>query len=199
MAPQTLSLGAYQDPFVRSLRVWREENRVRRLWEKDPSLWTGKDEARWLGWLDVVGRERSRVEELEALAREVAGFESAVVLGMGGSSLCPDVLSRSFGPRPGFPRLHVLDSTVPAQIAEIEARIHMKETVFIVASKSGTTAEPAAFEKYFFDRVRSGSQFIAVTDPGSALEHLARERGYRSVIHGEPEIGGRFSALSRFG
>src|SRR3989304_6789840 len=155
MAPQTLSLGAYQDSFLRGLRQWREENRVPRLWEKDPSLWTGKDEARWLGWLDVVGRERSRVEELEALAREVSGFESAVVLGMGGSSLCPDVLGRSFGPRPGFPRLPVPDSTVPAQIGELEASINVAKTAFLVASKSGTTAEPSAFEKYFFDRVPS--------------------------------------------
>ena len=93
MNPQTLSLGDYRDSFVRGLRLWREENRVRRLWEKDASLWTGKDEGRWLGWLDVVGRESSRVEELEALAREVSGFESAVVLGMGGSSLGPDVPS----------------------------------------------------------------------------------------------------------
>jgi transaldolase/glucose-6-phosphate isomerase len=199
MNPQTLSLGAYQASFVRELRLWREENRVRRLWEKDASLWTGKDEARWLGWLDVVGRESSRVDDLEALAREVSGFESAVVLGMGGSSLCPDVLSRSFGSRFGFPRLHVLDSTVPAQIGELEAGINMRKTLFIVASKSGTTAEPNAFEKYFFDRVRSGEQFLAITDPGSSLERLAREKGYRRILHGEPEIGGRFSALSRFG
>ncbi len=199
MNRQTLSLGTYQEAFARKVRLWRDEDRVRRLWSKDPSLWTGKDEGRWLGWLDVVGREIERVEELEALARGVSGFESAVVLGMGGSSLCPDVLSRSFGARPGFPRLHVLDSTVPAQIAELEARINITSTLFIVASKSGTTAEPAAFEKYFFDRVRSGSQFIAITDPGSALERVAREKDYRSVLHGEPEIGGRFSALSRFG
>ncbi len=199
MNPQTLSLGTYQDSFAREARVWREENRVRRLWEKDASLWTGKDEARWLGWLDVVARELSRVDELEAMAREVSSFESAVVLGMGGSSLCPDVLRRSFGPRPGFPRLHVLDSTVPAQIAELEADINIGKTLFIVASKSGTTAEPSAFEKYFFDRVRSGAQFLALTDPGSSLERLAREKGYRRILHGEPEIGGRFSALSRFG
>jgi transaldolase/glucose-6-phosphate isomerase len=199
MDPQTLSLGAYQDSFVRGLRVWREENRVRRLWEKDAALWTGKDEARWLGWLDVAGRELSRVEELETLAREVSGFESAVVLGMGGSSLCPDVLSRSFGQRSGFPRLHVLDSTVPAQIEALEANINIGKTLFIVASKSGATAEPNAFEKYFFDRVGSGAQFLAITDPGSSLERLAREKGYWRILHGEPEIGGRFSALSRFG
>jgi len=199
MNPQRLWLGGYQDAFVRELRVWREETRVPRLWGKDASIWTGKDEARWLGWLDVVGRELSRVEELESLAREVSGFESAVVLGMGGSSLCPDVLSRSFGRRSGFPRLHVLDSTVPGQIGELEAVINIKKTLFIVASKSGTTAEPNAFEKYFFDRVRSGAQFLAITDPGSSLERLARERGYRRIFYGEPEIGGRFSALSRFG
>ncbi|MGH9390970.1 MAG: bifunctional transaldolase/phosoglucose isomerase, partial [Vicinamibacteria bacterium] len=126
MNPQTLSLGAYQDSFDRGLRDWREENRVPRLWGKDASLWTGKDEPRWLGWLDVVGRELSRLEDLEALARDTSGFESAVVLGMGGSSLCPDVLSRSFGRRPGFPRLHVLDSTVPAQIGELEANINIR-------------------------------------------------------------------------
>jgi transaldolase/glucose-6-phosphate isomerase len=196
---QTLFLGTYQDPFAREARVWREENRVRRLWDKDASLWSGKDEARWLGWLDVVARELSRVEELEALAREVSGFESAVVLGMGGSSLCPDVLRRSFGSRRGFPRLYVLDSTVPAQIGELEASIRLESTLFIVASKSGSTAEPNAFEKYFFDRVRSGARFLAITDPGSSLERLAREKGYRRILHGEPEIGGRFSALSRFG
>ncbi len=199
MSPQTLSLGPFQDSFARTMRLWREENRVPRLWKKDPGLWTDGDEGRWLGWLGVVSRELSRVEELEALAREVAGFESAVILGMGGSSLCPDVLSRSFGPRPGFPRLHVLDSTVPAQIAELEANLDLGKTLFIVASKSGTTAEPNAFERYFFDRVRSGAQFLAITDPGSSLERLAREKGYRRTLQGEPQIGGRFSALSRFG
>jgi transaldolase/glucose-6-phosphate isomerase len=199
MARQTLSLGTYQEAFSRQARLWRDEDRVRRLWAKDPSLWTGKNEARWLGWLNAAKREMARVGELDSLAREVSGFESAVVLGMGGSSLCPDVLSRSFGPRPGFPRLHVLDSTVPAQIMELEARINVGSTLFIVASKSGTTAEPAAFEKYFFERIRSGSQFVAITDPGSELERLAREKGYRRIVHGEPEIGGRFSALSSFG
>jgi transaldolase/glucose-6-phosphate isomerase len=199
MNRQTLSLGPYQDSFDRMVREWGEQKRVERLWAKDPSLWTGKDEGRWLGWLDVVERELSRVSELEALGKEVAAFESAVVLGMGGSSLCPDVLSRSFGARPGFPRLRVLDSTVPAQIAELEANIHIGKTLFIVASKSGTTAEPSAFEKYFFDRVRSGAQFVAITDPGSSLERHALEKAYRVILHGEPEIGGRFSALSRFG
>ncbi len=199
MNRQTLALGPYHESFAREARAWRGKKCVPRLWDRDSSLWTGKDEGRWLGWLDVVGRELSRVEELEALASDVSGFESAVVLGMGGSSLCPDVLARSFGHRPGFPRLLVLDSTVPDQIAELEANINMETTLFIVASKSGTTAEPNAFEKYFFDRARSGEQFLAITDPGSSLERLARERGYRRVLHGEPEIGGRFSALSRFG
>jgi transaldolase/glucose-6-phosphate isomerase len=118
---------------------------------------------------------------------------------MGGSSLCPDVLSRSFRHRPGHPRLHVLDSTVPAQIEELEAKIDLRSTLFVVASKSGSTAEPNAFEAYFYDRVRSGDQFLAITDPGSALEQVAREKRYRQVLHGEPEIGGRYSALSPFG
>ncbi len=199
MNRQTFSLGAYHADFTKELRAWREQKRVERLWAKDASLWSGADEGRWLGWLDVVGREISRVVELESLARDASDFEDAVVLGMGGSSLCPDVLSRSYGERPKHPRLHVLDSTVPAQIADLEAAINIDKTLFLIASKSGTTAEPNAFERYFFDRVRSGKQFVAITDPGSSLERLAREKGYRNTFHGEPEIGGRFSALSRFG
>src|SRR5262245_6047717 len=199
MNRQALSLGPYQAGFAKELRDWRDQNRARRLWNKDASLWTGKDEPRWLGWLDVVEREIPRVKELGSFAGEVASFEDAVVLGMGGSSLCPDVLSRSYGRRPGHPRLHILDSTVPDQIAELEAAINIDETLFLVASKSGTTAEPNSFEKYFWDRVRTGKNFVAITDPGSSLERLAREKGYRGLFHGEPEIGGRFSALSRFG
>jgi transaldolase/glucose-6-phosphate isomerase len=199
MGRQTLSLGAHREAFERTLRLWRDEHRVRRLFQKDASLWTAKDESRWLDWLDVVKRMEAKTEELEGLASEASRFESAVVLGMGGSSLCPDVLSRSFGQKPGHPLLHVLDSTVPAQIAELEARIDVRNTLFVVASKSGSTAEPNAFEAYFYDRVRSGDPFVAITDPGSSLERMAREKKYRHILHGEPEIGGRYSALSPFG
>ena len=149
---QTLSLGPYQEAFAARQRLWRQEKGSERLWQRDASLWTGSDEGRWLAWLDVAERELARVAELESLALEAAEFDDAVVLGMGGSSLCPDVLARSFGRRRGYPRLHVLDSTVPAQILELEAAIHLEKTLFVVASKSGSTAEPNAFEKYFFGR-----------------------------------------------
>jgi transaldolase/glucose-6-phosphate isomerase len=198
---QSLSLGSCRGGFEAALRRWQEERRTERLWHKDPSIWTGTNEASWLGWLDIADKELARVHELEALGRYVAGarYTHAVVLGMGGSSLCPDVLSRSFGPRDGFPRLLVLDSTVPAQVSALTRALDLETTLFIVASKSGSTAEPNAFEKYFYPRVRSGESFLAITDPASSLERTARDKGYRDVLYGEPTIGGRFSALSRFG
>ena len=171
------------------------------LWDRDESLWTSSGESEWLGWLDVVGRQLEAADSFTALSTDVraAGFTHAVVLGMGGSSLCPEVLGRTLGASPGFPELHVLDSTVPSQVASLEARVDLGRTLFVVASKSGSTAEPNAFEAYFFDRVGDASQFVAVTDPGSSLEAMARDKGYRAVFYGEPAIGGRFSALSNFG
>ena len=185
---------------------WEADDRMARLWAGDASLWTGAGEGEWLGWLQVVGARRARVAELRALQREVVeqGFEHAVLLGMGGSSLCPEVLRRSFGRVAGAPDLRVLDSTDPAQVVSIEQRIDYERTLFIVSSKSGTTLEPNIFLSYFAERARrragpGGSRFVAVTDPGSQLEGLAVREGFRHVFHGVPSIGGRYSALSDFG
>ena len=190
-----------------SIRAWARSGMVRRLWAKDAGVWTGGDEARWLGWLDVATVE-APLEALAALTREVgaAGLTDVLLLGMGGSSLCPEVLSRVLGPVAGAPVLHVLDSTDPAQIRRTESRLDLSRTLCIVSSKSGTTLEPTILTEYFLDRVRqrvgaeeAGSRFVAVTDPGSVLEVIARAAQFRQVWHGVPAVGGRFSALSNFG
>jgi transaldolase/glucose-6-phosphate isomerase len=192
----------------KSLDQWRAAGNVRRLWAGDASLWTGTDEKTWLGWLDIARHQLAQVEGLVALAREMkdAGFADAVLLGMGGSSLCPAVMRATFGTVPGFARLHVLDSTDPAQIQACEEHIDLLNTIFIVSSKSGSTLEPNILKEYFFERVRiaglgnaTGSRFIAITDPGSALEQVATRDGFRHIYHGTSSIGGRYSALSAFG
>ena len=173
------------DDAVERLAVeWDADGRMARLWAGDASLWTGAGEGEWLGWLEVVGAQRARVGELRALQREVVeqGFEHAVLLGMGGSSLCPEVLRRSFGRVAGAPDLRVLDSTDPAQVVSIEQRIDYERTLFIVSSKSGTTLEPNIFLNYFAERARGragpgGSRFVAVTDPRLAARGAGRPRG----------------------
>ena len=195
-----------EDAVERLAVEWEADDRMARLWAGDASLWTGAGESEWLGWLQVVGAQRARVGELRALQREVVdqGFEHAVLLGMGGSSLCPEVLRRSFGRTAGAPDLRVLDSTDPAQVRAVEQGIDYERTLFIVSSKSGTTLEPDIFLSYFAARAgrrpgQVGSRFVAVTDPGSRLERLAVDEGFRRVFHGAPGIGGRYSALSDFG
>jgi transaldolase/glucose-6-phosphate isomerase len=187
---------------------WDAERKVQRLWRRDSSLWTGDGEADWLGWLGIVDEELAHLEQIERIAADArnAGMTHAVVLGMGGSSLAPEVLGITFGEESGGARLHVLDSTDPAQVRAFEQRIDIESTIFIVSSKSGTTLEPNLFYEYFFDRVRerlgedeAPRRFIAITDPGSALEEVARKMGFRHVAHGIPSIGGRYSALSNFG
>ncbi len=191
-----------------ALDDWARQGNIRRLWSRDEALWTGADEAKWLGWLSVVGDQIAHVDQLEAIAADVrgAGFTHALLLGMGGSSLCPDVMRLTFGRVAGHPELHVLDSTDPGQIAGVASRVDLAKTIVIVSSKSGTTLEPNILFEYFFDRVflvagaaEAGRRFIAITDPGSALERVAKERGFRHVAHGWPSIGGRYSALSAFG
>jgi len=191
-----------------SLEDWLTHDKVRRLWNGDASLWTGKDEAQWLGWLRVTEGQLPHLIRFQLLANEVrsAGFKHVLLLGMGGSSLCPDVLRTTFGSAPGFPELLVLDSTVPAQIRSFERRIDSRATLFIVSSKSGTTLEPNNFKQYFFERVKSlvgpveaGKRFIAITDPGSQLESVAEADRFAHIFHGLPSIGGRYSALSDFG
>lgn len=195
------------DETNRLITAWEQEDRVARLWAGDPTLWSGADEAGWLGWLHVIDHQRADLEPLRALQQETGGgrFQQVVLLGMGGSSLCPDVLRRSFGQLPGAPDLHVLDSTDPAQVRALDRRIGYSQTLFIVSSKSGTTLEPTILHRYFAMRAREelaehpGSHFVAVTDPGSTLDELGTTERFRQVFHGVPNIGGRFSALSYFG
>ncbi len=187
---------------------WRSQGNIRRLWNEDASLWTGRDENDWLGWLDVIDAQLRDLPSLTEFAEEVRArsFKDALLLGMGGSSLGPDVLAASLGSAPGLPSLHVLDSTDPAQIKDFEQKIDLARTLFIVSSKSGTTLEPNVLMDYFFDkaaaavgRTEAGRHFVAVTDPGSPLEKVAGQRGFHRVFHGVPSIGGRYSVLSAFG
>jgi transaldolase/glucose-6-phosphate isomerase len=190
------------------LRQWDAEGGTRRLWDGDPTLWTGADEASWVGWIGVVEAQIGNVKPLTDLREEIRaeGFTHALLLGMGGSSLCPEVWKETFGAIPGWPELLVLDSTDPAQVQAVEARLDLARTLFIVSSKSGSTLEPNIFKAYFFERVKqvlgaaeAGRRFIAVTDPGSSLEQEAAREGFRHVFAGMKSIGGRYSALSNFG
>jgi transaldolase/glucose-6-phosphate isomerase len=172
----------------------------RRLWEGDASLWTGKDEAKWIGWLDAAKGLQVDQAALAALGREARRYRHAVLLGMGGSSLGPEVLSLILGSRPGCPTLHVLDTTDPGQIRSVAALIEPQSTLFIVSSKSGSTMEPELLRSFFFDHAgKDGGHFIAVTDPGSKLEATAAADGFRHVFLGDKAIGGRYSVLSAFG
>ena len=168
---------------------------VERIWERDPTVWTGHDEAHWLGWLDEPLRMRERVGEIGEFAAGVAGEVDAVVLlGMGGSSLAPEVFRRQFSAS----AFHVLDTTHPKAIRRLADSLDLERTLFVVSSKSGSTLETRSHYDFFWERSKRGDRFVAVTDPGSALEVLARSRGSR-VFPGEPTIGGRYSALSMFG
>ncbi|MGJ5132560.1 bifunctional transaldolase/phosoglucose isomerase [Bradyrhizobium oligotrophicum] len=207
LGQQTIAVAADLEKKVASATEdWRKDARIRRLWHKDATVWTDHDEHKWLGWL--TSAEKADIADYEDYAQRVKGqkFSDAVVLGMGGSSLGPEVLAETFPRRAGFPRLHVLDSTDPAQVRAMEKAIDITRTVFIVSSKSGGTTEPNAMKDYFFARVseaigrkNAGHRFIAVTDPGSSLEKAAKAQGFARIFHGEPTIGGRYSVLSPFG
>src|SRR5467141_1305798 len=199
--PQTSSLPADLDAAVKkNLSDWRASGKVRRLGEHDASLCTGE--------------QLASAAKLKEFADEVksAGFSDILLLGMGGSSLCPEVLALTFGQTPGFPRLHILDSTDPAQIRSVEKKIDLAKTLFIVSSKSGSTLEPNIYKQYVFERVqqtvssnnnkdkdKAGSHFIAITDPGSKVQLVAERDHFRQIFYGLPSIGGRYSALSNFG
>jgi transaldolase/glucose-6-phosphate isomerase len=191
------------DEAVRAVaESWSRDNNVTRIWLRDANVWTNDDESKWLGWLGIVGEETVDLKKYREFAADIqeAGFETVLLMGMGGSSLCPEVLAITFGKN----NFHILDSTVPAQIEAVEEKIDIAKTLFIVASKSGSTLEPNCFKQYFFDRVSQvsknpGKQFIAITDPGSKMEQIAKDDGFRHIFYGKPEIGGRFSALSAFG
>ena len=187
---------------------WGSNSKAELIWRRDPSLWTRTGEEKWLGWTDIVERQRHDLAPLQSFAAEIraAGFQSALLLGMGGSSLCPEVLAETFGPQPGFPALHIVDSTHPEQVRAARANVDLARTLVIVASKSGSTLEPNVLKQYFFEEMRqavdpnrAGSHFVAITDPGSKMEQVAKADGFRQIFFGDPEIGGRFSALSVFG
>ncbi len=196
------------DAVAASLEDWKKNNRVARLWQKDASLWSGTDEGNWLGWLNITEDQLAHIDALKQIAKDVkkARFKHALLLGMGGSSLCPEVLRMTFGKIEGLPELHVLDSTDPAQIMAIEAKVDLKSTICIVSSKSGSTLEPNIYKQYFFERVKAkvgekeaGNRFIAITDPGSKMQQVAEADKFRKIFMGVPSIGGRYSAISNFG
>ncbi len=190
-----------------SLETWRKDGSVRKLWARDASLWTGGPEAKWLAWLDIAADRLEHADELEAFQKDVqaAGFQHVLLLGMGGSSLGPEVFAKTFGKRAGWPELLVLDGTDPQQIKTFENAVDLKKTLVIVSSKSGGTLEPNILKAYFWDKMKAavgdeaGRHFVAITDPGSHMQKVAESDGFRKIFYGDPGIGGRYSVLSNFG
>ena len=187
---------------------WTANNKVTRFWQKDPTLWTNDGEEKWLGWIDIVERQQADLATYAALGAEIetSDFQSVLLLGMGGSSLCPEVLAVTFGQQPGFPELRIVDSTNPEQVWTARQDVNLANTLVVVASKSGSTLEPNVLKQYFFNEMKEavgadevGSHFMAITDPGSKMEQVAKSDGFRYIFYGDPQIGGRFSALSPFG
>jgi glucose-6-phosphate isomerase len=212
MEMERLSLGNCRDPMDRSLKELVEKDAVRRLWEHDAALWK-EDPAQQaeivqrLGWLTVVGAMREQIHALKAFARGAVedGIRQVALCGMGGSSLCPEVLRLTFGSGPGYPLLWVLDTTDPVMVSRVAQLAEPEHTLHLISSKSGGTIEVESLFRFFFDRTRArmgdraGSAFAAITDPGTSLERLGRERGFRRVFLNPPDIGGRYSGLSLFG
>jgi transaldolase / glucose-6-phosphate isomerase len=206
---QTFKLPGGLDSDVKSaIADWQSAGKVARLWKGDASLWTGSDEAQWLGWLGITEQQLTTLDTFRRVADDAknGGFTSILLLGMGGSSLCPEVLEKTFGHIAGFPQLHVLDSTDPVQIKTFENKVDLAKTLFVVSSKSGSTLEPNIYKQYFFHRVKqvvgadkAGSRFVAITDPGSKLQKVAEGDHFRHIFYGLASIGGRYSALSNFG
>ena len=192
-----------EPPIVERVKKARDDGIAQKIWRKDPSLWGGPDEPEVedrLGWLTISEKMLEHLDELREFAESCSGFGDVVLLGMGGSSLGPEVIRRSFGDIPGSPRLHVLDSTDPGAVLEVERSIDLDNSLFIVSSKSGGTVETLSHMKHFYERTGGkGDRFVAVTDPGSPLVKEAEERLFRHVFENDPEIGGRYSVLSYFG
>ena len=208
----TYSLGSMQSQVDACLKEIQAKNLVRRIWAKDPTVWHQDPEQQKiirnaLGWLTISQEQLPQIALLQVVAKDIkdAKFKHVLLLGMGGSSLCPEVLRMTYGVLEGYPELHVLDSTVPSQVRAFELQGDLSKTLCIVASKSGSTTEPLVFQKYFFERMRqvvgekAGEHFVAITDPGSLLEGVAKQLHFRHILPGVPEIGGRYSALSNFG
>jgi transaldolase/glucose-6-phosphate isomerase len=206
---QTWTLPADLAAEVRgTLAEWARGAKVRRLWGRDATLWTGADEGRRLGWLGTTDDQLAHLDHLRQAADAVrtAGFTHAVLLGMGGTVLGADALARTFGQQPGFPALRVLDSTDPVQIRTVERSIDLARTLFIVSSKSGSTLEPNILKRHFFEAVRNavgpaeaGRRFVAITDPESKMQYVAEADRFRRIFFGLPSLGGRYATLSDFG
>jgi len=190
----------------RELAAWQADDRIARLWGHDATLWTGGDEGRWLGWLDIPDRMQQTLGSLAGFRTDAQRYEHVLLLGMGGSSLGPEVLALTFGRQAGWPLFHVVDSTDPTQIRDIEASLDLARTLVIVSSKSGSTLEPNALKAYFHAKLteklgaaEAAKRLVAVTDPGSGLQRVAKAEGFQRLFLGDPEIGGRYSVLSPFG
>ena len=211
---QSFSLGKLQPAVEATGQRWQKEKFASRLWKKDYTLWSSKplpELADRLGWLTLPETMRGQLDDMAALAKsaKAEGISHVVLLGMGGSSLAPEVFQRTFGNAPGYPELRVLDSTHPVAVRAVEAAVDLPRTLFLVSSKSGTTTETLSFFHYFWQRLSQtgsgektgapGSHFVAITDPGTPLEKLASERGFRRVFSAPEDIGGRYSALTVFG
>lgn len=197
----------YSKQIEKELDTWKKEKKLEKLFKGDASLWTNNDEANWLGWLDVAA-ETKQIPLIKTLSKHLANLNitDVVVLGMGGSSLCPDTMAKTFGQIPNFPRLHILDSTDPDEIHHLESQINLPNTFFIVSSKSGTTLEPNIFNDYFYAKLQTllgkkevGDRFIAITDPNTPMVEKAKKDHFKEIFFGVPSIGGRYSALSNFG
>ena len=206
---QTLHLAGYGQRIRERLQKWQRQDAPRRVWQKDPTFWFQEPQSELvdrLGWLDLPEGMKDQLDDLAEFAEGVKneGMQAVVLMGMGGSSLAPEVYQRTFGNAPGYPELHVLDSTHPAAVTEIEKSLDLSKTLFLVSSKSGTTIEAISFMHYFWHALAQtvdapGNQFAAVTDPGTSLEQTAHEFNFRRVFNAPPDIGGRYSALSVFG
>ena len=208
----TANLGDLENSVRETLAALQKQNLPERLWAKDPSLWKNDPAVREkisnrLGWLNLTETLPGLIPPLQSFAGDIktAGFQDVFLLGMGGSSLCPEVLKRTFSPAPGRPRLSVLDTTDPEAIRNAESACDLTRTLFILASKSGSTIEMRSLYRYFSEKVRAisgeafGKQFIAITDPGSPLEKIATENGFRKIFSTPADVGGRYSALTAFG
>jgi len=204
-----MRLGPHDGAVARRMSEWQDGDAAERLWAADHTLWTEQPESEIddrLGWLLLPEAMKDEVPGLLAFADDVraSGITDVVLLGMGGSSLAPEVFQRTFGNRPGYPTLTVLDSTHPVAVAAVGESIDPATTLYVVASKSGTTIEPLSFFEFFWDRVSAvtdtpGEHFVAITDPGSLLQDLASDRGFRRTFTATPDVGGRYSALTHFG
>lgn len=204
-----LDLGSHAGAVTERLRLWQSQRMARRLWDKDPTLWSAvpvPELTNRMGWFSLPEVMHEHLDDLTAFAREVQarGTRDVVLLGMGGSSLAPEVFQRTFGAASGHPDLIVLDSTHPDAVRTVESRIDLRHTLFLVSSKSGTTTETLSFFRYFWDRVSRitktpGEHFVAITDPQTPLVGLAHQHAFRRVFAAPADIGGRYSALSVFG